>query len=1139
MADDTFVQSVKIEGLAELAAALSKIGEVGQRAFEQIGKGADSAAKPLSEAEKAAEAFAKKLKDAEAAAYRFGSSVRDIGTALGGVVDAVENTIKRTGVLAAAVGAAATAFVLFEKNVLAGIDALQESADAANLSTDAFQRYQFAAVSGGATAQQFSSGVNNAAKLFRSALQEQDTAILKFAESVKKFPTEIGVIRNPFFGRDIAREFEIIREAAQRIAQERNLPFFRVEQELRSLANAGAAGRAELEKLGVSLPPIRDGLEGMRAAADKGGNAFTKLGVPLRDARGNARQFEDVLKDFVKRLAKVEDPMEKAGLSAEVFGQRVGPALAAALAKTGGSFEEAIKAGEQFGLFLDKNAIAKGAEAQSRIDLLGLAFTNLQRRIALAFADPFTAGTSGLTQFIATNTKAFEELATRIATRVKPIVEDLLAILSGNRGAVRNEWVLQTVRFFEALATVIKDKVVFAFNLLLNISDKLSKAINAVFGTNLNKEMVAASIALFALTGGFRLLFSIINAGIAVITTLGNAARVISVALGSGGAAGAASSLGAALRALTIPGAIAAALLLIIKYTDELKAAVTAVAAKLDEMFGTTIFTTIGNFIKLILEGVGALKTLITTSEEVKQFLLAMIPAPVMFALEQITKLLGHLQNQAKLAGDGAAILGEALRRVRTGDVRSWDEFKRTLGELEQQFRTTGTVATTAGDEIASANKKVVNSTAEIANKAKPLTKVAEGVYKSLGQSAEKAATTIERTQSDTTAATTDSATKQKSSIEDLQQTFAKGAEPVYAFGRAIRDGLGAIITNEQKNVRSLIADLERLGQLMTQPLVQTPTEPTTPAGDTEFGGRARRPAGTDVDTSASTAAMNALATATDLARSAIERLLNLIDDVNASLVTLANRMTDVADPTRALTVEIQNVGGALHEGRGKISAFADALAALDLSGKFDAVARAVGDAVDTIASKFQDLISAVEQASTSMASSVSSALDQVISKLDTAIQKANELAAAVASSGGGGGGGGAVEAATGGLITGARGVDKIPAWLTHKEFVVNADATMKNLPLLRAINSGMKLPKFNMGGLVSGALSSLTPPSPRLAFANGGQADSGALTRIDLALGGGTVVQVQARRSAVNEINDFALKRKAASAGRRPRGGV
>ncbi len=63
----------------------------------------------------------------------------------------------------------------------------------------------------------------------------------------------------------------------------------------------------------------------------------------------------------------------------------------------------------------------------------------------------------------------------------------------------------------------------------------------------------------------------------------------------------------------------------------------------------------------------------------------------------------------------------------------------------------------------------------------------------------------------------------------------------------------------------------------------------------------------------------------------------------------------------------------------------------------------------------------------------------------------------------------GGLYAASGGYIRGPGSTtsDSIPAMLSDREFVVNADATAKHIDLLHAINSG-KLPGFADGGLVS-----------------------------------------------------------------------
>lgn len=65
------------------------------------------------------------------------------------------------------------------------------------------------------------------------------------------------------------------------------------------------------------------------------------------------------------------------------------------------------------------------------------------------------------------------------------------------------------------------------------------------------------------------------------------------------------------------------------------------------------------------------------------------------------------------------------------------------------------------------------------------------------------------------------------------------------------------------------------------------------------------------------------------------------------------------------------------------------------------------------------------------------------------------------------------------GMVRGPGGPrdDKILARLSNREFVVNADATARHLPLLQAINSG-KLPGFHRGGMVRAEDGSMVPRS-------------------------------------------------------------
>lgn len=81
-------------------------------------------------------------------------------------------------------------------------------------------------------------------------------------------------------------------------------------------------------------------------------------------------------------------------------------------------------------------------------------------------------------------------------------------------------------------------------------------------------------------------------------------------------------------------------------------------------------------------------------------------------------------------------------------------------------------------------------------------------------------------------------------------------------------------------------------------------------------------------------------------------------------------------------------------------------------------------------------------------------------------------------------GAGRAVTAATGGRVVGpGTGTsDSIAAWLSNGEFVVNAAAANRNLPLLEAINAGGGMPRFAEGGRVS-----VIPAPPTRAGRRGG----------------------------------------------------
>lgn len=128
---------------------------------------------------------------------------------------------------------------------------------------------------------------------------------------------------------------------------------------------------------------------------------------------------------------------------------------------------------------------------------------------------------------------------------------------------------------------------------------------------------------------------------------------------------------------------------------------------------------------------------------------------------------------------------------------------------------------------------------------------------------------------------------------------------------------------------------------------------------------------------------------------------------------------------------------------------------------------------------------------------------------------------------------------ASGGMIRGPGGPtdDKVPLWGSNGEFVVNAAATSRNLPLLHAINSGAK---YAMGGLVNvarfamGGMVGFSPSIPNLA-GGGLVGGGGSYGTVNLTIGGQTSTLHVTNRSGYDDVVRAARSEQRTKAGATP----
>jgi hypothetical protein len=176
-----------------------------------------------------------------------------------------------------------------------------------------------------------------------------------------------------------------------------------------------------------------------------------------------------------------------------------------------------------------------------------------------------------------------------------------------------------------------------------------------------------------------------------------------------------------------------------------------------------------------------------------------------------------------------------------------------------------------------------------------------------------------------------------------------------------------------------------------------------------------------------------------------------------------------------------------------------------------------------------------------SMAASVSSGIDALISKFNALAAAAREAAAAASGASGGGGGGDeggsdTEEFATGGMIGGKGGVDNNLIWASADEFMIRARAVRKyGIGMLRAINEGrFKLPKFDGGGLIGSLGGSMAVRGPTFSMA---APQTGGSEFIDLGLPGGVVIPVTVTANVGRSIRQMAQQNRLNSIAKVKRG--
>ena len=135
------------------------------------------------------------------------------------------------------------------------------------------------------------------------------------------------------------------------------------------------------EQVGTALAQFQTRLGRAAEGSGQASETFGQLGVTLQGVGGRLRGTEDVLEDVITALAGIEHDATRSARAAALFGDRVGPQLAAAIGEGTEAVERLRREARESGAVLGQDLVTGAAEARSELDrmrtTLGMRFTSL------------------------------------------------------------------------------------------------------------------------------------------------------------------------------------------------------------------------------------------------------------------------------------------------------------------------------------------------------------------------------------------------------------------------------------------------------------------------------------------------------------------------------------------------------------------------------------------------------------------------------------------------------------------------------------------------------------------------------------------------------------------------------------------
>lgn len=252
-------------------------------------------------------------------------------------------------------------------------------------------------------------------------------------------------------------------------------------------------------------------------------NIFTRFRIDVSRGLG----LEEAILQAGDALKGLRSDQERAAAGFDFFsarGARAGTALA-------GIRDAAKGTREEFGLLATiEQRSPVGIAAAESLEKLTKVAKDAKQALGLVFSPVLQTAADALRQAILRNFNTFDEFAKRIERTVRPVIEDLIRLISGDDANIQNRWIVETrdkvVELGQSISKVVKSVIGPAFEVLMAGAQAAADGINKVFGTNLTGTDVAVIAVLGKVTGAFDALVKAANLAVAAVVLFFAALRV-------------------------------------------------------------------------------------------------------------------------------------------------------------------------------------------------------------------------------------------------------------------------------------------------------------------------------------------------------------------------------------------------------------------------------------------------------------------------------------------------------------------------------------------------------------------------------------------------------------------------------------